>query len=121
MVRDERLTPDNVTEVLALVDPIVPTLLVHPKPRTVAEARFSLQYCLAAILADGRLSLQHFTPPSLERADLRDIGRRIRMEIHPELVSHKGVWRMARSTCGRATAAVSAVGSTTRKGAGSAP
>jgi 2-methylcitrate dehydratase PrpD len=90
MVREERLTPDTVTEVLALVDPIVPTLLVHPEPRTVAEARFSLQYCLAAILADGRLSLQHFAPPSLERADLREIGRRIRMEVHPELVSHKG-------------------------------
>jgi 2-methylcitrate dehydratase PrpD len=90
MVREERLTPDNVTEVLALVDPIVPTLLVHPDPRSVAEARFSLQYCLAAILADGRLSLQHFTLPSLDRADLREIGRRIRMEIHPELASHKG-------------------------------
>jgi 2-methylcitrate dehydratase PrpD len=90
MARDERLTPDMVMEVLALVDPIVPTLLVHPEPHTVAEARFSLQYCLAAILADGRLSLQHFTPASLERSDLRELGRRIRMEIHPELVSHRG-------------------------------
>jgi 2-methylcitrate dehydratase PrpD len=89
-VRDEQLTPDMVKDVLALVDPIVPTLLVHPEPHTVAEARFSLQYCLAAILADGRLSLQHFTPPSLERSDLRELGRRIRMEVHPELVSHKG-------------------------------
>jgi len=90
MVRDERLTPDMVKDVLALVDPIVPTLLVHPEPQTVAEARFSLQYCLGAILADGRLSLKHFTPASLERSDIRELGRRIRMEIHPELVSHKG-------------------------------
>ncbi len=90
MVREERLTAETVTEVLALVDPIVPTLLVHAEPHSVAEARFSLQYCLAAILADGRLSLRHFTPSSLERSDLREIGRRVRMEVHPELVSHKG-------------------------------
>ena len=90
LVRGERLTASNVEEVIALVDPLVPTLLVYPEPNTVAEARFSLQYCLAAILADGKLSLGHFAPPSIERPDLRELGRRIRMQVHPELAAHKG-------------------------------
>jgi 2-methylcitrate dehydratase PrpD len=90
VVRDEGLTANDVEEVIALVDPLVRTLLVYPAPNTVAEARFSLQYCLAAILADGKLSLGHFAPPSLERPDLRELGRRIRMEVHPELAAHKG-------------------------------
>ncbi len=90
LLHDEQLAVNEVEEVIALVDPLVPTLLVHPKPTTVAEARFSLQYCLAAALADGKLSLSHFTPASLERADIRDFGHRIRMEVHPELVTHRG-------------------------------
>ena len=90
LLHDEQLTANEVEGVTALVDPLVPTLLVHSEPTTVAEARFSLQYCLAAALADGKLSLSHFTPASLERADLREIGHRIRMEVHPELATHKG-------------------------------
>jgi 2-methylcitrate dehydratase PrpD len=90
VIQEERLTANEVKEVVALVDPLVPTLLVYPEPTTVAEARFSLHYCLAAVLADGKLSLGHFTPASVGRADLRELGHRVRMEVHPELAAHKG-------------------------------
>lgn len=60
LVHEEQLTPNEVEEVTALVDPLVPTLLVHPEPTTAAEARFSLHYCFAAKLADAKLSLGHF-------------------------------------------------------------
>ncbi len=86
----EQLVAEEVEVVTALVDPLVPTLLVHPRPTSVAQARFSLQHCLAAVLADGHLALSHFTPDALARADLRELGRRVRMEIHPELVDHQG-------------------------------
>jgi 2-methylcitrate dehydratase PrpD len=90
VIQKDRLAAHDVKEVVAFVDPLVPTLLVYPEPTTVAEARFSLQYCFAAALADGKLSPSHFTPASLGRADLREIGGRIRMQLHPELVTHKG-------------------------------
>lgn len=89
-IKARRLRPNDVEAVTALVDPLVPTLLVYPEPATVAEARFSLHYCFAAALADGKLSLGHFTPASVGRADLRELSRRVRMEIHPELAEHKG-------------------------------
>lgn len=90
LVQAERLVAEEVELVTALVDPLVPTLLVYPQPASVAEARFSLQHCLAAVLADGYLGLTHFTPDALARADLQELGRRVRIEIHPELVDHKG-------------------------------
>ncbi|HTU01474.1 MAG TPA: MmgE/PrpD family protein, partial [Candidatus Sulfotelmatobacter sp.] len=90
LVREQGLRPEAVEEVRVLTDPVVPTLLVYPAPATVAEARFSLQYCLAAVLADGALSLEHFTPDALARPDLRALGRRIRMEVNPALADHKG-------------------------------
>lgn len=90
LVHEEQITANEVEGVTALVDPLVPTLLVYPEPNTVAEARFSLHYCLAAALADGKLSPGHFTPASLGRADLREIGHRVRIEVHPELATHKG-------------------------------
>jgi 2-methylcitrate dehydratase PrpD len=68
----------------------VPTLLVHPQPVTVAQARFSLQHCLAAVLVDGKLSLEHFTPDALARADLKELGSRIQMAVHPDLVGYEG-------------------------------
>jgi 2-methylcitrate dehydratase PrpD len=89
LVDQERLTFDEVEEVIALVDPIASTLLEYPEPITTAEARFSLQHCLAAVMVDGRLSLEHFTCDALERDDLRELGRRVHVKIHPELVKHK--------------------------------
>ncbi len=90
LVREESLSAEDVETVTALVDPIVPTLLVYPRPKSVGEARFSLHHPLAAVLADGQLSVRHFTPEALKRDDLRGLGARIHMVVNPELASHQG-------------------------------
>jgi len=47
--------------------------LMYEDPKSPAQAKFSLQFALAAILVDGNCSLQHFTPEAVERRDLRAI------------------------------------------------
>jgi 2-methylcitrate dehydratase PrpD len=90
LVLREDLSAEEVESVVALVDPLVPTLLVHAEPTEPAEARFSLHHCLAAMLADRELSLEHFTREALRRPDLGQLRSRISCEIHPELRDHQG-------------------------------
>ena len=90
LVLDHHLEAEEIESVTALVDPVVPTLLVYPEPRTVAEARFSLHHSLACVLADRRLSLEHFSVSALGRQDLARLRRRVELSIHPELAQYRG-------------------------------
>jgi 2-methylcitrate dehydratase PrpD len=43
------------------------------------EGKFSIQYTLAAALADGSVGLRHFTDAALAREDLKDLTARVRV------------------------------------------
>ncbi|MCZ2498812.1 MmgE/PrpD family protein [Xylophilus sp. Kf1] len=47
------------------------TPLIHPRPRTCLEGKFSMQYAVAAALADGRVGLSSFTDAAVQRAELQ--------------------------------------------------
>ena len=46
-------------------------------PATGLEAKFSMEYCIAAALADGRVGLATFTDDAVRRPDLRKLMKRV--------------------------------------------
>jgi len=50
----------------------------RPKVATGLEAKFSIQYTIAAALADGAISLRHFNAAAVARADLQDLTARVK-------------------------------------------
>jgi len=55
-----RLDPDQVVQVEVGVTRVVPPVLLHAHPSTGLERKFSMQFCAAAALADGRVDLDSF-------------------------------------------------------------
>ncbi|HEY0147766.1 MAG TPA: MmgE/PrpD family protein [Allosphingosinicella sp.] len=51
--------------------------LMYANPQDPLQAKFSLEFPLAAILADGQCGLQHFTPQAVMRSDIRAFYPRI--------------------------------------------
>lgn len=51
-----------------------------PQPQTRTEAKFSLQYCVAAAAQFGPLQPQHFDNDVLARLDLQHAARKVRLE-----------------------------------------
>jgi 2-methylcitrate dehydratase PrpD len=47
------------------------------QPRTPYEGKFSLAYCAAALIADGTLGIESFTPAMLAREDVRALAARV--------------------------------------------
>ena len=46
-------------------------------PATGLEGKFSMEYCIAAALADGRVGLATFTDDAVRRPDLRKLMKRV--------------------------------------------
>ena len=65
------IAPDEVASVDVLVNRMSYDNLMYPDPKTEMQARFSMQYCVALALLNGRLTLRDFTPAAIRRAEVR--------------------------------------------------
>ena len=71
--------PAEVAGVDVLVNRVSYDNLRYADPRTEMEARFSMQWCIALALLQGRLGLADFTPAALARREVRAWLPRIAM------------------------------------------
>jgi len=55
--------------------------LIHPRPQTGLEGKFSMEYCVAAALLDGTVRLASFEDASVLRSDAQALLPRVR-EVH---------------------------------------
>ena len=58
----ERFTLDEVESVDVEVDSMTPRLLIYDRPVTGLEGKFSMPFCAAAAIADGRIGIGTFEP-----------------------------------------------------------
>ncbi|MBO3093506.1 MmgE/PrpD family protein [Cellulomonas dongxiuzhuiae] len=69
------------------IDPLAVRLLVHHRPEVPAQAKFSLEYCLAAAWVRGHLDLTDFTPEAVADPRVRDLMDRIAVRPAGPMVS----------------------------------
>ena len=67
------------------VDPITPTVLLYDRPASGLEGKFSMPFCVAAAVVDGRVGLDTFTPDRLRDPRIADMQTRVRMRIDDTL------------------------------------
>ncbi|MBI3636912.1 MAG: MmgE/PrpD family protein [Candidatus Rokubacteria bacterium] len=76
------LAPEQIAEVEVGVNQGTPAVLMHPEPVTALQRKFSLQFCAAAALADGRVDFASFAAAE-PAAPVRALMRRVRMVVDP--------------------------------------
>jgi 2-methylcitrate dehydratase PrpD len=84
LVQQQALRPEEVAAVECLVGRQTMEVLIHPRPRTGLEGKFSMQYCLAAALLDRRVGLLSFSDAKVRRPEAQQLCERIVMRLHPE-------------------------------------
>ena len=77
------IDPDAVDRIEVLVDFDPPRSLIHSRPISSLEGKFSMQYCLAAALLDRRVGLQSFTDGQVLRPEAQSLIPRIDMRRIP--------------------------------------
>ncbi len=73
------LDADNIEEVTCTLAPGSLRALIHPRPRNGLEGKFSLEYALAAGVADGNYSLWSFTDEAVQRPQVQALLPRMKV------------------------------------------
>jgi 2-methylcitrate dehydratase PrpD len=63
----------------------VPRILIHSRPRTGLEAKFSAEFSAAAAIADGRVGMATFQDDRAQDPGIRRLMERVRMVVDPEI------------------------------------
>ncbi len=76
------LAPADIVSIHAELSPFFLSPLIHHRPTTGLEGKFSLEYPLAAALLDRKVVLTTFTDAMVRRRAARDLVERVRMSAH---------------------------------------
>lgn len=76
LMQGKALRADEVESITIAMNARRITHVDRPRVTDGLEGKFSIQYTLAAALADGGISLRHFNEASVERKDLQDLVAR---------------------------------------------
>jgi 2-methylcitrate dehydratase PrpD len=58
--------------------------LLHHHPKTGLQAKFSMEFCMAILLLDGKADQTKFTDAVANRADVQEMVERVRFYVDPE-------------------------------------
>ena len=83
--RAHGVEPSMVIAIEIDVDPVVPTVLIHDRPVTGLEGKFSLHFCAAAALAHGRVAIDTFEPEAFADPALQRLVPLVTMRIDETL------------------------------------
>jgi 2-methylcitrate dehydratase PrpD len=89
LVQQHQLNADDIVGVECQVGRPTMEVLIHTRPQTGLEGKFSMQYCMAAALLDKRIGLLSFSDEKVRRPAAQQLFERVTMTLHPE-AQHKG-------------------------------
>ena len=81
----ERFTADTVERIEIDVDSITPTVLIYERPASGLEAKFSMPFCAAAAVADGRVAIDTFETGRLRDPLIAALMLRVVMRVDSSL------------------------------------
>jgi len=85
--RTLRVAPDDIARVTIGVHPTVPRILIHSNPKSGLEAKFSGEFSAAAALCEGKVGMQTFQDDKAQDPAIRELMKRTRMVVDPEIPS----------------------------------
>ena len=86
LIQEHQNNADQVESVDCAATPLVVTSLFYPNPQDAVQARFSMQFCLAAaLLGKGEVKVTDFRDEKVRDAKVLDMMKKINLRISPEL------------------------------------
>ncbi|MCI2417879.1 MmgE/PrpD family protein [Saccharopolyspora sp. K220] len=77
LVRDNPMRPEDIAEIRLTLEPGGFDPLIHRRPRTGLEGKFSPEYVLAAAVLDGKIALASFQDEAVLRPAAQQLLRRV--------------------------------------------
>jgi 2-methylcitrate dehydratase PrpD len=87
LVDAHALTPDNVSRIVSWTHPRRLAHTNRPTVRSALDAKFSVQYCLARALVDGKVVLSQFDDGAYLDPRVADVMARVEAAPHPDMAA----------------------------------
>jgi 2-methylcitrate dehydratase PrpD len=84
LMRTEAIKAGDVEKVEVGTNHNLPNALIHHRPKNALQAKFSMEFCMAILLLDGKAGLTQFTDAVVNRPDVQEMIGRIRFYVDPE-------------------------------------
>jgi 2-methylcitrate dehydratase PrpD len=84
LIRTHEIRPDQVASVKVGTNQNMPNALIHHRPTTELQAKFSMEFCMAILLLERRGGLNEFTDEIVNRPDVQAMIRKVEFGVHPE-------------------------------------
>lgn len=81
LVRERQFKPAEVEHIECHTPPMVREILVYSKPQSGLEGKFSLEYCMAAAIIDGEVSLRQFTDEKVLMAEAQRLTSLVKLKF----------------------------------------
>lgn len=73
LVAEHDLTPDTVDQVRVTLEEAASEMLIHAQPDDALQAKFSIEFCLGAVLREGDAGINEFTDEYVSEEATRDV------------------------------------------------
>ncbi|HEY0874213.1 MAG TPA: MmgE/PrpD family protein [Vicinamibacterales bacterium] len=83
--REHGFEADDIEAIDVWVDSVTPSVLIYPSPGTGLEAKFSLQFCLAAAAVHGRVGIDSFDESWPRDPRIAGLAPRVVMHVDEEI------------------------------------
>jgi 2-methylcitrate dehydratase PrpD len=84
LIRRHDLRPERVKRVAVGTNHNMPNALIHHRPRTELQAKFSMEFCMAILLLERAGGLEQFTDEVVNRPDVQALLQKVEFGVHPE-------------------------------------
>lgn len=84
LIRNEHIKAADVEKVEIGTNHNLPNALIHHRPKDALQAKFSMEFCIAILLLDGKAGLPQFTDTVVNRVDVQEMIGHIRFYVDPE-------------------------------------
>lgn len=84
LIRQHDVRPEQVRRVRVGTNRNMPNALIHHRPRTELNAKFSMEFCMAILLLERRSGLAEFTDEVVNRPDVQAMIEKVEFGVHPE-------------------------------------
>src|SRR5258705_9128745 len=84
LTRDPHLNPADVEKIDLGANHAMTTSLLHHRPTTGLQGKFSMEFCLSILLIEGKAGLAEYQDAVVQRADVQDMIKRVNFYADPE-------------------------------------
>jgi 2-methylcitrate dehydratase PrpD len=84
LIRTEKIKAADVDFVEVGTNHNLPNALIHHHPKNNLQAKFSMEFCIAILLIEGKAGLGEFTDAVVNRPDVQQMIERVRFYTDPE-------------------------------------